>query len=174
MYTINVTKSFDAAHRLEGYKGPCSNLHGHRWVVKASWSADKLNKVGMTADLVQLKKELVFVLQDLDHAYLNKVRALGPKPTAENIARLVFTRLTKRNIPCTLTSVNVEETEGCSITYYGELGKSHVLSPVAVMHESAMETDAAVAILTEQDIPDGDVDTKTAQEETSDVDTASE
>ncbi|MDD4277816.1 MAG: 6-carboxytetrahydropterin synthase, partial [Candidatus Cloacimonetes bacterium] len=31
MYLLNVSDHFSAAHRLCGYEGACSNLHGHNW-----------------------------------------------------------------------------------------------------------------------------------------------
>lgn len=35
MYILETEQSFDSAHFLSGYKGKCSNLHGHRWRVVA-------------------------------------------------------------------------------------------------------------------------------------------
>ena len=34
MFYLNVIDTFSAAHRLCGYQGPCSNLHGHNRKVR--------------------------------------------------------------------------------------------------------------------------------------------
>ena len=43
MYMLQTEQSFDAAHFLKGYKGKCSNIHGHRWRVVVSISSEKLS-----------------------------------------------------------------------------------------------------------------------------------
>ena len=48
MYILETEQSFDSAHFLSGYKGKCSNLHGHRWRVVARIAMDELNKEGQT------------------------------------------------------------------------------------------------------------------------------
>ena len=50
MYILETEQSFDSAHFLSGYKGKCSNLHGHRWRVVARIAMDELNKEGQTRD----------------------------------------------------------------------------------------------------------------------------
>lgn len=52
MYILETEQSFDSAHFLSGYKGKCSNLHGHRWRVVARIAMDELNKEGQTRDMV--------------------------------------------------------------------------------------------------------------------------
>ena len=41
MYILETEQSFDSAHFLSGYKGKCSNLHGHRWRVVARIAMDE-------------------------------------------------------------------------------------------------------------------------------------
>ena len=117
MYRISVSTTFDAAHRLENYQGPCSRLHGHTFTVISEWECNNLDRRGITLDMVELKKHLRAVVVDMDHCFLNKLRELA-KPTAENIAQLLFTRLSKR-IPSGeyLVAVTVTETPGCSVRY---------------------------------------------------------
>jgi 6-pyruvoyltetrahydropterin/6-carboxytetrahydropterin synthase len=48
---------FDAAHRLVGYQGKCSNLHGHIWrvVVEIEGGNDDIDNVGMMWDFTNVK-----------------------------------------------------------------------------------------------------------------------
>lgn len=135
MFELSVSTTFDAAHRLENYSGPCSRLHGHTFTVTGVWGKTALDRVGMTLDLVELKKHLRVVLVDMDHCNLNKVRAL-PKPTAENIAKLLFERLAKRaGTGKFLKAVIIEETPGCSVRY----APTKILAPLEEEPEPADE-----------------------------------
>lgn len=81
--------TFDAAHHLVGYDGPCSRVHGHRWrvVVWVEGEAEDLDEVGILWDFTNLKK----LLKKYDHQDLNEVLKLNP--TAENIAKLIHINL---------------------------------------------------------------------------------
>ncbi len=82
MYLISVTTHFDAAHSLPGYDGLCSNLHGHRWEVKACWQMEKDGTTGMCVDFKKLKEVLNKECEKYDHANLNDDY---DNPTAENL-----------------------------------------------------------------------------------------
>ncbi len=58
MVSISCTRrlEFDAAHRLMGHEGLCKNLHGHRYVVEISCTADKLDSVGRVIDFSVIKE----------------------------------------------------------------------------------------------------------------------
>ena len=62
MYTLKLKHHFDAAHKLENYDGPCSNLHGHRWDVEVEIEVDSLVK-DMVIDFKEIKK----IINKLDH-----------------------------------------------------------------------------------------------------------
>ena len=81
---------FDAAHNLVNYTGKCSNLHGHRWVVKAEFgpfTEDELDKSGIALDFKDIKKDLNDIIDVYDHQYLNNFFDL---PSAEKIALQLF------------------------------------------------------------------------------------
>jgi len=81
---------FDAAHRLLNYDGKCSQLHGHRWVVKAEFgpfTEDDLDASGIALDFKDIKKDLNAIVDVYDHEYLNDFFAL---PSAEKIALEIF------------------------------------------------------------------------------------
>lgn len=76
MATIRLTKefSFEAAHALEGYDGPCREIHGHSYrlfvTVKGRPVEDPANpKYGMVMDFGVLKRIVVEeIVSRFDHA----------------------------------------------------------------------------------------------------------
>lgn len=96
MYRIGVSKTFSAAHRLEGHPGRCSSLHGHTWKVEAVFSAPQIEG-GMLVDFDDARAALGEVIAPYDHSYLNEVAPFDAvPPTAENVAREMFGRLEER------------------------------------------------------------------------------
>lgn len=136
---LRMEHHFDSAHQLNGYKGACANLHGHRWIVdleielKGNEITEKipnvpsyeLNSLGMMVDFNTLKKEI----DKLDHAsilnvkskelidYLLRVKAklvvIPGNPTAENLALYLADKLirviNKENKMCKLTNLKLYE-----------------------------------------------------------------
>lgn len=80
MYILETEQSFDSAHFLSGYKGKCSNLHGHRWRVVARIAMDELNKEGQTRDMVidfgDFKDALKKLTDALDHSFIFETGSL--------------------------------------------------------------------------------------------------
>lgn len=76
----------DSAHKLEGYDGKCSQLHGHSWFLEVWFKGDSdlKDKVGILVDfgIVSKLKEV------LDHKYLNDV--MSQNPTAENLSEFIY------------------------------------------------------------------------------------
>ena len=85
--------SFDSAHFLPSYHGKCETLHGHtyRLVVTVAGVPDA---EGMVIDCILLNKIVQEeVLSVLDHSLLNDIL---PQPTAENIAKWVWHRISEK------------------------------------------------------------------------------
>jgi len=118
MYRLKVEAQFDAAHKLEGYKGKCSSLHGHTYKVEAFFLTDELNSIGVSVDLRALKEKLAKITEQFDHSYLNDFKELG-NPSTENISRYFFQSL-KINLPAgaTLEKVRVWETPKSWCEYF--------------------------------------------------------
>lgn len=96
MYELSIRGHFDAAHALHGYEGECRNLHGHTWDVEVVVAGEHLDDVGIVYDFKTLKEDLAAVLEPLDHVYLNDLTPFDVlNPTAENLARYVFERLSE-------------------------------------------------------------------------------
>ncbi len=94
MYLVAVRRQFSAAHRLEAHPGKCSQLHGHTWMVEASFDGPRVGEDGMLLDFEELADALEEIVADLDHTCLNDLPPFYEiPPTAENVARLIHERL---------------------------------------------------------------------------------
>jgi len=101
-----VEGSFDAAHALRGYDGPCENLHGHSWKVQVFLKGEKLNRLGIMTDFKEIKAKLKEALADFDHANLNELPIFKEKnPSCENLTRIIFERLKKEISALSKTTV---------------------------------------------------------------------
>ena len=106
--------TFDAAHRLDRYRGKCEALHGHTYRLAVTLEGHR-DDDDMVFDFTELKKLVTAkVLDRLDHAYLNDIM---DQPTAENIALWVWDELDGEvNRPnCKLHTVQVWETATSSV-----------------------------------------------------------
>jgi 6-pyruvoyltetrahydropterin/6-carboxytetrahydropterin synthase len=119
MYKIKVKSSFSAAHNLRNYKGKCEHLHGHNWTVEAVFRYEKLDKDGLAVDFRIAKELLKSVTEKLDHSYLNDLAIVKTaNPTSENIARLIYDTIKKKNRY--IYSISVWENENSCATYSEE------------------------------------------------------
>lgn len=97
MFELTVEDTFDAAHQLKGYEGPCENLHGHTWKVRVVVSGRKLNKLGMLLDFKEIKTALKRVLSGLDHRNLNDLPDFKKaNPTSENVAVKIYREMSSK------------------------------------------------------------------------------
>ncbi len=95
-FEISTESQFSAAHRIEGYEGNCSRLHGHNWRVRVTVRAGEAQE-GMAYDFRKLKANLNEVLAILDHVVLNDLDEFrSVSPTAEMIAKWVYERLDEK------------------------------------------------------------------------------
>ena len=120
MYRLMIKTSFAAAHNLINYQGDCENLHGHNWRVEVVVAAKELDKAGLGIDFKILKKQTNFLLDELDHKYLNDLTPFkNNSPSSENISRYLFERLCKtlNNENINVEQVNVWESENACASY---------------------------------------------------------
>lgn len=137
MYTLKTELCFDAAHFLAGYKGKCSNIHGHRWRVVAEIKSSALSAEGQTRGMVvdfsTLKEDLKNKVDQFDHALIVEKNTLKSKtmealreenfkiieidfrPTAENFAKFFFDEFCKMNY--SISTVTVYETPSNCASY---------------------------------------------------------
>jgi 6-pyruvoyltetrahydropterin/6-carboxytetrahydropterin synthase len=120
MYELTVKVSFSAAHSLRDYDGPCSNVHGHNWLVEVVVRGEKLQPNGMLVDFGDIKQAASDVLVLLDHTNLNEVPPFDElNPTSENLARWIFEEMGRRvdTEALKVTRVNVREAETSCASY---------------------------------------------------------
>ncbi len=121
MYEILIKSDFCGAHNLKGYRGKCEALHGHNWRIEARFESDFLDDIGMVVDFKILKTKLKNILKKLDHTHLNRlIEFKKQNPSAENIARYIYTRLRNsiKQKDFFIKSVSVWESDTSCATYY--------------------------------------------------------
>ena len=109
MFYVTKEFTFDAAHNLVSYHGKCEKLHGHTYKVHITMVGEPDGE-GMVVDFLELKAIARSKAIDLlDHSYINEII---PQPTAENIARWIFERVSPelKRENCQLYEVTVWET----------------------------------------------------------------
>lgn len=137
-YTLKKKFRFEAAHRLaHGYKGKCSNIHGHSWNGELEITTHAVDEQGLALDfgilgdflkgierefdhkLLLSKKDEAFVLALTDMTDLVLMHA---NPTSETIAQYIyrsFAEWERNNEQYGITSfkVHIAETCTCCCTY---------------------------------------------------------
>lgn len=120
MYEVKITREFSAAHRVEDYPGNCEKLHGHNWRVEVFVKKETLDSLGMVIDFRKLKKLTEDAVKSLDHSFLNELPAFdGKNPTAENIARHIYEKLSGA---ADVSRVTVWESDTSAASYFEENG----------------------------------------------------
>ncbi len=120
MYTLTTMVEFSSAHTLVGHSGPCKKMHGHNWKVEVEITGDKLDKIGMVVDFKEIRKATNLVVDELDHEFLNDLEPFSEdNPTAENIARYIFTKLSEEfsNKNVKVNSIKLWETDKSAVSY---------------------------------------------------------
>jgi len=120
MYTLTTMVEFSSAHTLVGHSGPCKKMHGHNWKVEVEITGEKLDKIGMVVDFKEIRKATNLVVDELDHEFLNNLEPFSEdNPTAENIARYIFIKLSEEfsNKNVKVNSIKLWETDKSAVSY---------------------------------------------------------
>ena len=121
MYELEVRSGFSSAHRLNGYQGDCSALHGHNWSVSVVVQAQELDAIGIAIDFRELKERLAAVIAAFDHKYLNDLPEFqNVNPTSERLAKIIFERLAAGvdRPGARVAKVGVMESDNTMATYF--------------------------------------------------------
>jgi len=121
MFEVSIKAQFSAAHRLEGYRGACEDLHGHNWDVEVFVVGEELDESGILVDFRVVREAVEAEIETLDHTDLNEHPAfVAGNPTSENIARLLFAQLSQRlgGEQFRVSRVSVNETPGSKASYW--------------------------------------------------------
>ena len=146
MPKIRLTKKFnlEMGHSLYDYDGPCSNIHGHSYVlfvtVIGEPSLDKSHtKYGMVMDFKELKSIIITnIIARFDHALVlnsktpeslinemnkiyNKIIVVDYQPTCENLL-IEFVDIIRENIvgAVKLSNVKLAETTSSFAEWHAE------------------------------------------------------
>lgn len=134
MITATRFHEIDCGHRVVGQGGKCEHLHGHRYTIHFTCTADTLNDIGMVLDFGIIKTRLCDWLEThwdhrllmwSDDPFMPAIRATMPdsvvvvpfNPTAENMAQHLLSDVGPPLLDgtgCRLIQVKVEETRKCS------------------------------------------------------------
>jgi 6-pyruvoyltetrahydropterin/6-carboxytetrahydropterin synthase len=115
MYRIKKSISFCYGHRLLGYQGKCSDLHGHNAVATIELLGEDLDEQGILYDFALIKADVgQWIDDEIDHKLLLKhddplIKWLDQagesyvvtqeNPTAEHIAKMIFDRVKAAGYP---------------------------------------------------------------------------
>ena len=119
MYEVLVEKTFSSAHFLRDYHGKDEPLHGHNWRVQVRFGGKKLvQPEEYLIDFVQVSGLLDKIIEKIDYKNINEVPPFDKKnPSAENIARWVYTEFARLQPSFKPACVTVWETERGAASY---------------------------------------------------------
>jgi 6-pyruvoyltetrahydropterin/6-carboxytetrahydropterin synthase len=116
--------SFDSAHYIRDYNGPCGRLHGHTYRVKIEAVATQLYSTEFVPHNVMVAdfRTLRWAKQDvtkggLDHCILNEVLPPEYETTAEMVAKYIYDMTKKRLPEGVKLKVAVSETTNSWVEY---------------------------------------------------------
>lgn len=127
---------FDAAHRILNHESKCKMLHGHRYILEATFVADNLDSLGRVIDFSEIRQILgAWIDNNFDHNTIlsrddknlgekissetkQKIFYIDENPTAENIAKFLLEKICPKlfagkNVQC--TAIKLYETPNCYV-----------------------------------------------------------
>jgi len=124
MFEVTVEQTFAAGHALREYKGKCENVHGHNYRVQITVEGERLNRIGLLVDFVELKRIVREVVDRLDHQFINDLEPFTViNPSAENMAKYFYDEVSRRmdntpvDAPTRIAQIKIWETD-TSIAVY--------------------------------------------------------
>jgi 6-pyruvoyltetrahydropterin/6-carboxytetrahydropterin synthase len=133
MFRVSREIHFCYGHRLLNYEGKCRHLHGHNGKVVISLESKELDDRGMVLDFSDIKHVVSrWIDEHLDHRMIlhrddpvvpvlqemdEPMYLLDENPTAENIARLIFSITREAGYP--IVEARLWETPNCFATFAG-------------------------------------------------------
>jgi len=110
MFEVTVQDTFSSGHYLRDYYGKCENPHGHNYRVLITLVGEQLETNGLLLDFKLLKRLLQPTIQYLDHNMINDLEPFtSVNPSAENIAKYFFDRISAQLLELTAGRVRVKD-----------------------------------------------------------------
>jgi 6-pyruvoyltetrahydropterin/6-carboxytetrahydropterin synthase len=132
VYGVVRILTFAYGHRIRGHEGPCRHLHGHNARVEVECRGE-LDPLGMVVDFGQIRRVLeTWIDANWDHRMIlekgdpmarvlvergEPVHEMDAPPTAENLARRLYTVARDAGLP--VTAIRFWETERSMALYDG-------------------------------------------------------
>jgi 6-pyruvoyltetrahydropterin/6-carboxytetrahydropterin synthase len=120
MFEVTVKKSFFASHGLRNYGAAVEDMHDHNWIIEARFSSQAVDNSGCAIDFRKIDRAFQDILTPFQGICLNELREFKTaSPSAENIARFIFEKLSAaiKNSPAQLASVTAWEDEDHGAAY---------------------------------------------------------
>lgn len=134
MLTITKLFSFEAAHRISDYKGPCQQLHGHSYQLEVSVGTSEMLENDMVLDFKVLKRIVKqHIISLLDHCLVLKENEVNKQwaavldmpifwmkdePTAERMVLWIKDTLNDQlPYPVVLYKLRMYETATCFVEW---------------------------------------------------------
>lgn len=112
---VSKTFTFEAAHHLLNYCGPCECNHGHSYLLEVVLHGPVNRDTGMVIDYKQLKTIVQkYIIDVFDHATIND--KMDCNPTAENMLFFIWEKLEKEGLIKGLYEITLKETATSSAT----------------------------------------------------------
>ena len=86
MFRIKSEIEFDMAHYLSGYKGKCSNIHGHRYKLIAKLKSETLHTEGQLRGMVDDFSNFKDALKEIENIFDHKL-ILEDNEEGKNLAK---------------------------------------------------------------------------------------
>lgn len=107
--------TFESAHHLLNYSGPCECNHGHSYSLDVVLYGPVNRDTGMVIDYKQLKGTVQkYIIDVLDHATIND--KMDCNPTAENMLFFIWEKLEKEGLVKGLYEISLKETATSTAT----------------------------------------------------------
>ena len=119
MFEVTVEDEFSAAHFLKLYDGSWEPRHGHNWKVAVTARSEGLDSIGVVVDFEKLKPALKKVLAEFSEISFNDHPDFKNKmnTSTENIAKIIYDRLSRSLGGAKITRVTVWETHDAQASY---------------------------------------------------------
>lgn len=120
MFEVTVKKSFFASHGLKNYGAAMEPIHDHNWIIEARFSSQMLDESGCAIDFREIDRAFQEILTPFQGKTFNELEQFQEiSPSAENIARFIFEKLSAavKKRPARLVSITAWEDEEHGATY---------------------------------------------------------
>jgi 6-pyruvoyltetrahydropterin/6-carboxytetrahydropterin synthase len=126
MYSVSVRQKFITQHYLPNETGKERIPHSHHYSVEVCVYGEKLNAHGFLVDIVDLKRTLDHLIQQLSDRLLNDLKEFhGKNPSLENLASVLWNKIIPHIESNIVDSVKVTvwEEEHIYASYEGIIAK---------------------------------------------------